>query len=145
MSAYGVVVKPAGVLLPSTLWPVGSGSGSTRSLTVHHLTLTVATDAKLFNVLHEWFAQEVEQGLTYPQEGEIGRDKFEEYFFAGDVFVAIVGCEDGETDLSLEGSRCGRSWDSCIALCGWTLCSMSRTLMVGRSNRITLGGHGRRM
>ena len=132
MSAYGPVVKPASPSLPPSVWPLEGYHGTSDAtlrpthLTVYHLTLALVTDglSDLISQLHIWFADEVRQGLTYPQEGEIRRDAFEAYFFSADVFVAIIGGDDdgilsatarGETDASLERARCGRPWDTCVA------------------------------
>ena len=131
MSAYGPVVKPASPSLPPSVWPLegyhGTSDATSRPthLTLHHLTLAALVIDGLSDLiaqLHVWFAQELQQGLTYPQEGEIRRDAFEAYFFSADVLVAIIGCDDdgissatGETELSLERARCGRPWDTCVA------------------------------
>lgn len=149
MSAYGKITRSYrdNVLpLGTTLWlaqtstPQQSGSDSTSSpvahrsssyLSIHHLTLESALGfVGLVEFLHATFAQVVEEGFTYPQEGDLTRDAFESYFFAGDVFVAITGNEpqivlggglssdvtDGEAhEVGLEGAQNGRHWVDCVA------------------------------
>lgn len=124
MSAYGDIkrlVKNAP--LSSTIWKSDAQNGKETSyITVHHLTLLAARQLPGFlEYLGAVFAKEVEDGLTYPQEGEMGQETFEAYFFAADVFVGIVGgppsAERAEaaSQLSIEEARDGRTWEECIA------------------------------
>lgn len=142
MSAYGSISTSNRPVAPlhSTLWIYGkrkdnNSSGSREPvenipyLTLHHLTLeTSHTLPGLVAYLHESFANELERGLTYPQEilqGEIyTQPMFEAYFFAADVLVAIIGRRDtfaegkvdgSEIQLNVEEARGGRSWEECIA------------------------------
>ncbi|KAF9467627.1 hypothetical protein BDZ94DRAFT_1248581 [Collybia nuda] len=126
MSAYGAIKRPDSadhVLLAPRIWPVNSsGSQGSQYLTTHHLTLAVARQLPgLIEHLAIIFAKEVDDGLTYPQEGIMDRSTFEDYFFAGDVFVGIIGevarTERSEADLELtiDDARSGRAWGDCIA------------------------------
>lgn len=109
MSAYGAITRASApaTALASTIWSSSkpqalSISRKPPSVTIHHLTLATAPP-KLLSYLHEVFAKELEDGLTYPQEVAVAdqytRDMFEAYFFAGDVFVAILE----KVDLSNPG------------------------------------------
>lgn len=126
MSAYGAIQRAESTtLLATTIWPVGNsvGAEASRYATIHHLTLTLALQCDgLLDYLHSAFSEEVEGGLTYPQEGEMNRTAFEAYFFAADVFVAIISSRERhvntpgtEVDIGVEQARGGRSWDICIA------------------------------
>ncbi|KAH9944762.1 hypothetical protein B0H21DRAFT_694559 [Amylocystis lapponica] len=136
MSAYGAIKTPTrACALPSTIWRFNpKRAGTTNYLTVHHLTLTDALAFPgLVPYLHAVFADELERGLTYPQEilpGEVyTQTMFEAYYFAGDVLVAVIGedtvdAADGtqvdpgaERDTGIETARNGRSWETCIAGC----------------------------
>jgi hypothetical protein len=171
MSAYGVISKVNCTPLQSTLWPIpvstatsnlqssGIVSFEARHLTVHHLTLALATPlSDLVFHLHTWFAEEVKEGLTYPQEGEIQRDAFEAYFFAADVFVAIIGYGDDDRLVSdaeectvetvktgIEQARSGRPWEDCVA--GFYYVSVQNCMrnvpltVIDRSNQIILEDH----
>lgn len=88
-------------------------------MTTHHINLARAWALPgLLEYLHPTFAQEVEDGRTYPQEGAVDQDAFEKYFFAADVILGIVGSgneiQEGEEVGSLEESRQGRSWEECV-------------------------------
>lgn len=97
MSAYGDIKRVRdGTSLPSTFWlPEHSREENVKPdqcITIHHLTLETARALPgLLEYLGAVFAKEIEDGLTYPQEGEMVQNTFEAYFFAADVFVGIVG------------------------------------------------------
>lgn len=121
MSAYGAIKRPDSegrIPLASRLWPTPGG----QYLTTHHLTLSAARHFPgLIEHLNAIFSKEVDDGFTYPQEGAMERDTFEDYFFAADVFVGFIGgaarAEKSETDLelSIEDAKSGRAWDDCVA------------------------------
>jgi hypothetical protein len=130
MSAYGDIKRAQNAaLLSSTVWvlpPRDPDSGSdTGYITVHHLTLATARAFPgLLEYLGGVFAKEVEDGLTYPQEGEMSQETFEAYFFAADVFIAIVGGGSPGTatagaqellNVSILTERGGKTWKDCIA------------------------------
>jgi len=143
MSAYGAISTAKRPLDPlrSTIWLLKrkvsqtdlSGSENTPEivpyLTIHHLTLQTANDfPDLIPYLHESFAEELERGLTYPQEiipeEPYTQSQFEAYFFAGDVLLAVIGrdgtsaagnADGSETPLALVEAKIGRSWEDCIA------------------------------
>jgi hypothetical protein len=80
----------------------------------------------LFNYLHSIFADEVDKGLTYPQEDMRDPAAFGTYFFGGDVLVAIAGRGDPpaiesevrgvrEIEQSPNAARNGRTWEECVA------------------------------
>ncbi|TFK74002.1 acyl-CoA N-acyltransferase [Pluteus cervinus] len=126
MSAYGAFQHTRqNDILGTTLWPVKAQPNSEPSeyVTVHHLTLEIAqTFAGLLDYLHVTFAQEVDDGMTYPQEGEISRPAFEAYFFAADVLLAIVGASKRSTNaagveeaVTFEQARADRIWSECVA------------------------------
>jgi len=136
MSAYGVISTPnrtAGPL-PTTRWRLQPTSKYTPApdahLTIHHLTLATAQVVPgLVKYLHKVFAEELERGLTYPQEIRVGEEyaleMFEAYYFAADVLVAVRGegssgeeiLDGGEVDLGIEDAVKGRSMEECIAGC----------------------------
>ncbi|GBE81053.1 hypothetical protein BKA93DRAFT_812063 [Sparassis latifolia] len=133
MSAYGAILGPSRtVTLPSTLWHLRTTR--TRSdvnhLTIHHLTVSTALALPgLLPYLHAVFADELDRGLSYPQEilaGEIYTEEmFKAYYFAGDVLIAVLGDgkedskahDGGEISQGIEEARNGRSWEDCIAGC----------------------------
>ena len=136
MSAYGAISTRDRPLapLPSTLWHLqnrissSSSPDTPRYLTIHHLTLEAASSLPgLVSYLHAVFADELERGMTYPQEilqGEVyTQAMFEGYFFAADVLVAIIceeglpkGVEDGSVvELTVEEAGRGRSCEDCVA------------------------------
>ncbi|KAG5652850.1 hypothetical protein H0H81_003413 [Sphagnurus paluster] len=127
MSAYGSIKRSsaANAALSPKLWPVAStASSESHHVTTYHLTLSIAQRLEsLLAYLSAVFAQEVEDGLTYPQEGDMDRAAFEAYFFAADVFVGIT-CERGavqldetreEVEPDIEKARAGRTWEECVA------------------------------
>jgi hypothetical protein len=85
------------------------------------LTLAIARSQQgLVDHLREVFALDVEAGRTYPQETIEGEGVFEAYFFAADVFLAIVSegeAAEGvnEVKVNIKDSRKGRSWEDCVA------------------------------
>lgn len=146
MSAYGAIPSPSNRGPPpsATIWPIQAArnvnptvthtNASSKWLTIHHLTLDSAQLLPgLIDYLNATFAQEVECGMTYPQEGEIGRAAFEGYFFAGDVFVGIpiIADEIGWKrqggvrliDLGVEVARNGRAWEDCVGGFYYVSCS----------------------
>jgi hypothetical protein len=127
MSAYGAITRPvtSDIPLASTIWACKPNtkrpsSGPTH-LTVHHLTLAIARSQQgLVDHLREVFALDVKAGRTYPQETIEGEGVFEAYFFAADVFLAIVSegeAAEGvnEVNVNIKDSRKGRSWEDCVA------------------------------
>ena len=126
MSAYGSIKRPELLdTLPCKSWRLTSTPDSQPGcyVTTHHLTHSSAHRLTgLLEHLTMVFAEEVDRGLTYPQEGEMDQSTFENYFFAADVFVGIVGASSSRTDgteaeiaLDIDTARAGRSWDECIA------------------------------
>ncbi|KAG6381939.1 hypothetical protein JVT61DRAFT_563 [Boletus reticuloceps] len=145
MSAYGALSRPtraSPLRLPTTAWP--HPRDPTTTVTLFHLDPSAMVDANadtgrnrnsspgLFDHLHAIFADEVEKGLTYPQEDMRDPDAFRAYFFAADVVIAIVdlpgergvsesrqdGEQDGdalpvprEVEIDLEHAR---AWDECV-------------------------------
>ena len=94
----------------------------------------MASLSGLLEYLHKCFSDELERGMTYPQEilpgGAYSRDQFDAYYFAADVLVAVLGhtAQDGRADPldGEDGSPIttgfadavgGRSWEECIAGC----------------------------
>ena len=129
MSAYGDIKRAnSSIRLTSTIWNSQSsrgcdGSATSRHISVHHFTLTTARALPGFlEYLGSIFAKEVIDGMTYPQEKDMGQEKFEDYFFSADVFVGIVGSlprtiisGSEQPSLDIEEERAGRTWDDCIA------------------------------
>ncbi len=78
MSAYGAIQRAyTGDGLPSTVW---YSSSKTKYATIHHLTLQTAKPLDgLIEYLHQVFAEEVDGGKSYPQEGPIDLAAFENY------------------------------------------------------------------
>lgn len=143
MSAYGVFSRPArSSNLPATAWSHPRDPRSTVIL--FHVDPSTLVDAHrypgLFEYLHAVFADEVETGLTYPQEDMRDPDAFRAYFFAADLMIAIVAAGDAhgpritpdprphplaepvasevgvevEVNVDLEAARAERSWDACV-------------------------------
>ena len=129
MSAYGEIKRTSGTApLPSTVWAPPAKDGvveGDRTISIHHLTLAAARGLPgLLEYLGKVFAKEVEDGLTYPQEGEMAQTTFEAYFFAADVFVGIVGqtspsdvrpTSGNEGPLDIHEAVAQRSWEECVA------------------------------
>ncbi|KAI0692110.1 hypothetical protein BC835DRAFT_1278284 [Cytidiella melzeri] len=133
MSAYGAIAAPnrPSTPLATTFWHCKkqlASSSPPQYVTVHHLTLEAASTLPgLVSYLHAVFADELERGMTYPQEilpGEVyTQAMFVAYFFAADVLLAITGLDEAPeaaTDgsavqLKVEEARRGRSWEECVA------------------------------
>lgn len=128
MSAYGDIKHTkSSVRLPSTVWKsesrVSDGPELGYYISVHHFTLTTARALPGFlEYLGAVFAEEIENGMTYPQEGDMRQETFEAYFFSADVFVGVVGSlpktvSSGSEQASseVEDERAGRTWDECVA------------------------------
>ncbi|KAJ7072650.1 hypothetical protein C8F01DRAFT_1104797 [Mycena amicta] len=122
MSAYGSIAKSTTLSgpLPSTIWRMRAGAEPYVS--VHHLTLATAKSFPgLVEYLGTVMALVVEEGQTYPQETLV-LDAFEAYFFAGDVFIAMIpesgatAADEGtEVSETIGEARQGRSWEACVA------------------------------
>ncbi|KAG8221292.1 hypothetical protein J3R82DRAFT_1458 [Butyriboletus roseoflavus] len=139
MSAYGVFSPPTrSSNLPATAWSHPRDPRATVIL--FHVDPSTLVDAHrqtgLFEYLHAVFADEVETGLTYPQEDMRDPHAFRAYFLAADVIIAIVAAEDRpritpdphplaqpvaseigvgvEVNVDLEAARAERSWDACV-------------------------------
>ena len=141
MSAYGALSRPAHaspLRLPTTVW--SHPRDPQTLLTLFHIDPSILVDGPgttLFDYLHAVFADEVDKGLTYPQEDMRDLDAFKAYFFAADVVIAIVRSPeervtasapasestDGEwerrvvpreVEVDLERARAGRTWDECL-------------------------------
>jgi len=138
MSAYGAITRPmtSDTSLVPTTWACKPSTKRPNSvptyLTVHHLTLVTARSLKgLLEYLRAVFTLEIEAGRTYPQDTLEGEGVFEAYFFAADVFLAII-CEGevaegkNEVDVSVEDSRKGRGWEDCIAGFYYVSCVFQR-------------------
>lgn len=133
MSAYGAIASRSVNLIPTTRWRLNPTTKYTPApdsyLTVHHITLATANSIPgLVGYLHKTFADELERGLTYPQEIRPGEtytlEAFQAYYFAADVLVAVIGgSADGEvTDgeevkLSIEEAVSGKTLEESIAGC----------------------------
>lgn len=143
MSAYGAILGPlrSADLLPSTIWKAASKRTSEdenpRFLTIHHLTLSSALALPgLVQYLHGVFVDELERGMTYPQEIRTGEEytqaMFESYYFAGDVLIAILGhgkhanesVDGSEIATDINDARQGREWAECIAGCYYVTSSV---------------------
>ncbi|KAF8345547.1 hypothetical protein F5887DRAFT_965590 [Amanita rubescens] len=107
MSAYGDLKVPSsGRILPTMNWPTKS---PTTYITTIHLTLSTARQSPgLVEYLNMVFVKVVEDGRTYPQEGDMSGEAFEKYFFAADEAQT-----NGEA--TLKDLRAGRSWEDCVA------------------------------
>ena len=137
MSAYGAISSRSVSPLSSTTWQLASKrSDAPKHLTIHHLTLkTAAAFPGLIDYLHRVFADELEGGLTYPQEILPGqpytRAQFESYWFAADVLVAVAAqpklAGAGADPLDAPDGRAvhigfteavgGRAWEEAIVGC----------------------------
>ncbi|KAI0628980.1 hypothetical protein C8Q77DRAFT_326404 [Trametes polyzona] len=136
MSAYGAINTRSPSPLPSTTWKLASKrANAPKHLTIHHLTLESAEKFPgLVDYIHRVFADELEQGRTYPQEILPGkpytRDQFDAYFFAADVLFAVLALPspEGAADpvKAADGSQVpigfaeavgGRTWEEAIAGC----------------------------
>lgn len=135
MSAYGPIgsASRTATPLPTTRWRLNPTSKFTPApnsyLTIHHVTLATASAIPgLVEYLHKTFADELERGLTYPQEILPGEtytlEAFQAYYFAADVLVAVVGGSadrevvDGEeVELSLSKAIDGKTLEESVAGC----------------------------
>lgn len=123
MSAYGAIErKGTGQRLSPTSWVVRQADESLiEMVSIYHFDLTLAKEhAGLIDYLCSVFADEVEAGLTYPQEGPMNLNQFEAYFFAADVFIAVrSGSRAIASDLSgnssFEQAVNDRPWQDVIA------------------------------
>ena len=122
MSAYGDIKRTnSSTRLLPTVWNSQSSrvSEGPGHIIVRHFTLTTALALPGFlEYLGATFAKEVADGMTYPQEGDMGQESFETYFFSADVFVGIISALPGSSEqpgLEVEEERAGRTWDDCIA------------------------------
>ncbi|KIY69473.1 hypothetical protein CYLTODRAFT_488874 [Cylindrobasidium torrendii FP15055 ss-10] len=127
MSAYGAIQTPlrTGGTMKSTLWSP-STSDPSSSVSIHHITLqTALAFSGLLEYLHQSFAQIIDEGSTYPQEGPYDQAAFQSYFFAADVLVGILnvkGTSDDqataeeplETSLDFTQAVAGRSWEESV-------------------------------
>ena len=156
MSAYGAITsKVTSTQLP-TIWKTKlktrittsdstttpkptSGSEAWQYVVTYHLTLESASlpsRTGLIEYLHDEFADEIERGLTYPQETLAGermtKEAFETYFFAADVILGLIASEQSlielgveaelmeegkekELDIDFDKVRQGRGWAECVA------------------------------
>ncbi|EIW80625.1 hypothetical protein CONPUDRAFT_57766 [Coniophora puteana RWD-64-598 SS2] len=137
MSAYGAITRPPRPLLPATLWdassPTSQHPSASQIISIHHLNLESAQDQSndgLITYLHQVFADEVDSGMTYPQEDMRDLDAFKAYFFAADVLIAFTHERDtnvpkvvqdrksvrevqgGLLPAAVKGSR---TWAECVA------------------------------
>src|SRR6266550_2321370 len=131
MSAYGDLKVPSSDrILPTMNWPTKSPS---TYITTIHLTLSTARQSPgLVEYLNTVFVKVVEDGRTYPQEGDMSGEAFEKYFFAADVFLGIISSSHSEEtqnngEATLDGTRAGRSWEECVA--GFYYVSIFRLLI----------------
>lgn len=146
MSAYGAISRPfhaPKTPLSPTLWSIPQKNGGVNSspscITLHHFIPSNISQSDLVGTLYEEFADEVERGTTYPQEvlpagTRLSREAFESYFFAGDVFVAIIGgsalaSKHTKASIEVEGvqahvldgpfhldaAKADREWSDCVA------------------------------
>jgi len=125
MSAYGEIKRAQSTeALPSTFWLSSARTYDADGyISVYHLTFSTARALPgLIEYLHTVFAREIEDGMTYPQEGEMLQATFDAYFFAADVFIGVVGVttrtgitDAGEQTSTLEDERAGRTWEDAVA------------------------------
>lgn len=124
MSAYGDIKRTNSFIrLPPTIWNSRVSDGRSGYISVHHFTLTTARALPGFlEYLGAIFAKEIEDGMTYPQEDDMGQENFEAYFFSADVFVGILGSlprtaisGSEQPSLDIEEERAGMTWSDCIA------------------------------
>lgn len=129
MSAYGAIKRTglSSSTLAPTIWASKTKEGTLEGVSVYHLRRESAQDLPgLVEYLHETFVKYVEEGRTYPQEGDMNKETFETYFLAEDLFlgvkpIATVGAPsseivDGqETRVTILDAKGARSWDDTIA------------------------------
>jgi hypothetical protein len=107
-------ILPPTVWAPS--WDVGPGS-----CIIYHLTLPTARALPgLLEFLCRTFAKEIEDGRTYPQEGVMDQTAFEDYFFAADAFLGIIGIVANPVNREhqircIEVEKGERDWEECTA------------------------------
>jgi hypothetical protein len=106
---------------------------STSPITIHHLNITNTPQA-LINHLYELDKDEVDKGMTYPQEDVGGREGFVDYFFAADFFVGVRRPEPGaegsvgtarEVEIGIEEARAGREWADCVVGFYYVRCTIN--------------------
>ncbi|KAG6857197.1 hypothetical protein H0H87_008263 [Tephrocybe sp. NHM501043] len=140
MSAYGPI-KRAEIErdpLPTKKWTAGTAAAPSNYVTTHHLTISSARSLDgLLDYLSAVFAKEVDDGFTYPQEGEIDRPAFDSYFFAADVLVAIVGetgpieRTEGDVEIDINTARGVRPWNEL-----WERLGFTRAGLIPRAGRL---------
>ncbi|ORX35795.1 hypothetical protein BD324DRAFT_661160 [Kockovaella imperatae] len=112
MSAYGAISAPTPIAeLTSRLWPIPSGSVST-----HPISFADAPE-EMMQYMYEVFAKELEDGLTYPQEGPFDFEAFKTYFFKTASTTVIAVLQEAsmkEPPSSLMEAQAERSWRECL-------------------------------
>lgn len=83
-------------------------------LAVYHLTAhTIPPELAAY--LYEIFQEELESGMTYPQEYPMSRSGFDTYFLGNDLFVGVLtGNTQTDDCCSIEQVRNGREWNDCV-------------------------------
>ena len=164
MSAYGAIARPhpTSAQLPTLIYPLASDP-STKFAAIHiPAPASEHLPDDLLDFLHTTFAEELERGRTYPQEGPIDRDAFKSYFGGSDLVLGLTlaastqfenatfpdpkpeAVDDAQVStLSLNAARGERPWADCLVGAYYVSLSSGRGVMLRlrRSNPIILVVH----
>ncbi|TYJ55979.1 hypothetical protein B9479_003364 [Cryptococcus floricola] len=136
MSAYGAIAAPKQRgELPLLTFPLSTPG---LALVTYPVTGADAPD-ELLKYLYSIFSDELDEGITYPQEGPLTYEQFVAYFFAATTIVGVIQPVDSEgraeTSGGLEGARAGRTWEEAAGGCYYI-----KPNYPGRSSHLCNGG-----
>ncbi|ODN82090.1 hypothetical protein L202_02404 [Cryptococcus amylolentus CBS 6039] len=136
MSAYGAIAAPKQLgELPILTFPLSTPE---LALVTYPVAGAEAPD-ELLKYLYSIFSDELDEGITYPQEGPLTYEQFVAYFFAATTIVGVIQPVDSEgraeTSGGLEGARAGRTWEEAAGGCYYI-----KPNYPGRSSHLCNGG-----
>ena len=164
MSAYGAIARPhpTSAQLPTLIYPLASDP-STKFAAIHiPAPASEHLPDDLLDLLHTTFAEELERGRTYPQEGPIDRDAFKSYYGGSDLVLGLTLAASTQFEnatfpdpkpeavdeaqvstLSLEAARGKRQWVDCLVGAYYVSLTSGRgvVLRLHRSNPTILVAH----
>jgi ribosomal protein S18 acetylase RimI-like enzyme len=83
-SAYGTLVKPNTAIVLDSILPVKDCLTSGKPVVI---TTVDRNNERQVAVIHDLLNEEIRAGNSYPQEHELSRQQFEDYFLSADAFV----------------------------------------------------------
>ena len=95
-SAYGKIERPKtyDAAKLQSLLPIERTTKTNRIISVHSLASLLKSDeetSRLISYLRELLNYEIQSGNTYPQQYPLSLSEFQNYFLAGDTFIALDG------------------------------------------------------